>query len=199
VGAYKKAPMALMILAAMVLLSVFDVVPLVVCVLGAALAAVVSGCLSVEQAYDSLRWNSLVLMAGMLPLADALQDSGGTLLIVEGLLNFFGDVGTGTMFTVLFFLTASLGLVLSNTASAVLVAPIAITAAQALQVSPYPFCIAVLIAASAAYSTPVSTPVVTMVVEPGRYQFMDFVKVGTPLLLLTWLVSIVVTPMIFPY
>ena len=83
--------------------------------------------------------------------------------------------------------TAVLGLVLSNTASAVLVAPIAIAAAEALDVSPYPFALAVLIAASAAFSTPVSTPVVTLVVEPGRYKFMDFVKVGIPLTLIMWL------------
>ena len=94
---------------------------------------------------------------------------------------------------------ASLGLFLSNTASAVLVAPIAIMAAEALGVSPYPFAIAVLIAASAAFITPFSTPVVTLVVEPGRYSFVDFVKVGIPLLLLTWLTTLVVTPLFFPY
>ncbi len=199
VPVYKKAPVALMILGAMVLLSVLDLVPLVVCVLGAAIAAVVSGCLSAQQAYRSIHWSSLVLVAGMLPLADALQQTGGSALIVEGLLDATGDAGPSVMLTVIFALTAALGLVLSNTASAVLVAPIAITAAGYLQVSPYPFAIAVLIAASAAYSTPVSTPVVTLVVEPGRYSFMDFVKVGVPLLVLTGLVTVLVTPLLFPY
>ena len=99
----------------------------------------------------------------------------------------------------IFFLTAALGLVLSNTASAVLVAPIAIYTAAALGVSPYPFAVAVLIAASAAYSTPVSTPVVTLVVDPGRYRFTDFVKVGLPLLFLTYLVTVLVAPLIFPF
>jgi di/tricarboxylate transporter len=103
------------------------------------------------------------------------------------------------MLTVIFFLTAALGLFLSNTASAVLVAPIAIVAAEALGVSPYPFAVAVLIAASAAFVTPVSTPVVTLVVEPGRYQFMQFVKVGVPLLFLTYAVTLVVAPLIFPF
>ncbi len=199
VESYRKAPTALAIVAAMVLLSVFELVPLVVSVLAAAITAVVTGCILVERAYNSVRWSSLVLVAGMLPLADALQQTGGSALIVEGLLHTFGDVEPSAMFTLLFFMTASLGLVLSNTASAVLVAPIAITAAQALQVSPYPFVIAVLIAASAAYSTPVSTPVVTLVVEPGRYRFIDFVKVGAPLLLITWLVATLVTPLLFPY
>ena len=103
------------------------------------------------------------------------------------------------MMTVLFFLTAALGLFLSNTASAVLVAPIAIFAAEALNVSPYPFAVAVLIAASAAFVTPVSTPVVTLVVDPGRYSFMDFVKVGVPLLLLTYGATMLVAPLIFPF
>ena len=199
VEAFRKAPTALMILGAMVLLSVFKVVPLVVCVLGAAMAAVMTGCLSAERAYHSVSWSSLVLVAGMLPLADALQLSGGSDMIVDQLMYAFGDAGPNTMFTILFFLTAALGLVLSNTASAVLVVPIAITAAEALGISPYPFAIAVLIAASAAFSTPVSTPVVTLVVEPGRYRFTDFVKVGIPLLVLTWLTAMLVTPLVFPY
>ena len=103
------------------------------------------------------------------------------------------------MLTVIFFLTAALGLFLSNTAAAVLVAPIAIVAAQTLGVSPFPFAVAVLISASAAFVTPVSTPVVTLVVEPGRYSFMDFVKVAVPLLLLTYVMTLIVTPLIFPF
>jgi di/tricarboxylate transporter len=118
---------------------------------------------------------------------------------VDRLLAAFGDSSPQVMLTVLFFLTATLGLILSNTASAVLVAPIAIAAAGALGVSPYPFAVAVLIAASAAFATPVSTPVVTLVVEPGRYQFMDFVKVGVPLLLITYLVTLWLAPLVFPY
>ena len=199
VPVYKKAPLALAILGVMVLLSVLNVAPLVVLVLFAAMVAVTSGCLSTEHAYRSIHWSSLVLVAGMLPLATALQQTGGSDLIVEALLEAVGEADPGVMLTVIFALTATLGLVLSNTASAVLVAPIAITAAQALEVSPYPFAIAVLIAASAAYSTPVSTPVVTLVVGPGKYGFMDFVKVGVPLLVLTWLVTLLVTPIFFPY
>jgi di/tricarboxylate transporter len=110
-----------------------------------------------------------------------------------------GESGPYSMMTILFFLTAGLGLVLSNTASAVLVAPIAIYAAQSMGVSPYPFAVAVLIAASAAYSTPVSTPVVTLVVEPGNYSFATFLKLGVPLLLLTYGATLLVTPLVFPF
>ena len=196
---YRRMPLALFILSVMVLLSIFDVIPLVATVIIAALAAVFTRCMTMEDAYRSIHWSSLVLVAGMLPMADALEKTGGTALIVDALMQGVGDAGPGIMLTVLFFLTAAVGLFLSNTASAVLVAPIAIVAAESLGVSPYPFAVAVLIAASAAFVTPVSTPVVTLVVEPGRYQFMDFVKVGVPLLFLTWLTTLLVAPMIFPY
>jgi len=181
--ARRRAPIALAILAAMVLLSALDVVPVVAAVLMAALAAVCTGCLSMDTGYRSIHWSSVVLIAGMLPVADALQATGGVDLLVDALLAGLGEAGPYEMMTVLFVLTASLGLVLSNTATAVLMAPIAVRAAQVLEVSPYPLAMAVAIAASAAFVTPVSTPVVTLVVAPGNYRFMDFVKVGLPLLI----------------
>lgn len=199
VPSYRRMPVALAILVAMVLLTIFDVVPLVTAVLMAALAAVFTRCLTMEDAYRGIHWSSLVLIAGMLPLADALNKTGGTQLIVDGLMAAVGDASPYMMLSVIFFLTATLSLVLSNTASAVLVAPIAIYVAAALDVSPYPFAVAVLIAASAAYSTPVSSPVVTLVVDPGRYKFTDFIKVGVPLLLLTYVVTLVVVPLLFPF
>jgi di/tricarboxylate transporter len=199
VPSYRRMPVALAILAAMVLLTIFDVVPLVAAVLMATIAAGVTGCLTIQDAYRSIHWSSLVLIAGMLPLADALTTTGGTQVIVDALMSAVGEASPYTMLSVVFFLTAILGLVLSNTASAVLVAPIAIYLAQSLELSPYPFGLAVLIAASAAYSTPISTPVVTLVVEPGRYKFLDFIKVGVPLLFLTYLVTLLVAPLIFPF
>ena len=152
-----------------------------------------------EDSYRAIHWSSIVLIAGMLPLADALEKTGGTEIIVNGLMYSLGDSSPQLMLTVIFFLTAGLGLFLSNTASAVLVVPIAIIAAEKLGVSPYPFAVSVLIAASAAFMTPVSTPVVTLVVEPGRYGFMDFVKVGVPMLLLTYAVTLFVVPLVFPF
>jgi di/tricarboxylate transporter len=197
--AYRRKPVALVILAVMVLLTVFDVVPIVAAVMMAAMAAVFTRCLTMEDSYRAIHWSSLVLVAGMLPLADALQKTGGTRIIVDALMYGVGDSSPSLMLTVIFFLTAALGMFLSNTAAAVLVAPIAIIAAESLGVSPYPFAIAVLIAASAAFMTPVSTPVVTLVVEPGRYGFMDFVKVGVPLTLLTWVVTLLLAPLLFPF
>lgn len=199
VTSYRRRPIAITILVSMILLTVFDLVPLVTAVLMAALAAVFTRCITMEDAYRAIPWSSLVLIAGMLPLADALNKSGGTRFIVDNLLSVLGDSGPYVMLTVIFFLTAGIGLILSNTASAVLVAPIAIYAAEALNISPYSFAVAVAIAASAAYSTPVSTPVVTLVVEPGRYSFLDFVKVGVPLLVLTYLVTLLLVPLVFPF
>lgn len=199
VPSYRRMPAALIILAGMVLLTLFDLVPLVAAVMMAALAAVFTRCLTMEDAYRAIHWSSIVLIAGMLPLADALNKTGGTQFIVDALMSAVGESSPYVMLSLIFFLTASLSLVLSNTASAVLVAPIAIHAAGAIGVSPYPFAVAVLIAASAAYSTPVSTPVVTLVVEPGRYKFTDFLKVGVPLLFLTYLVTVLIAPLIFPF
>ena len=191
--------MALAILAAMVLLSALDVIPVVAAVLMAALAAVFSGCLSMEDGYRAIHWNSLVLIAGILPVADALTKTGGVDLMVGVLLGGEGEMNPYLMMTLLFFLTAALGLVLSNTATAVLIAPIAIRAAEVLGVAPYPFAMTVAIAASAAFVTPVSTPVVTLVVAPGGYRFLDFVRVGLPLLLLAWVTTLLVTPIFFPF
>jgi len=148
-------------------------------------------------------WNTrtrffAVLIAGMLPVANALDQTGGTAAIVGALQGATGDAGPYVMMSVLFLLTAGLGLVLSNTATAVLMAPVAIQAAEVMAVSPRPFAMVVAIAASAAFVTPVSTPVVTLVVDPGGYRFGDFVRVGTPLLVLTWLTALVVVPLAFP-
>ncbi|MBO6507538.1 MAG: SLC13 family permease [Roseibium sp.] len=194
-----KFTVAIAILIGMVVLSALNIVPVTIAVLLAAIAAVLFRTMTAEDAYRSVSLTTLVLIAGMLPLANALEMTGGSALIVEQLLHLVGEANPRIMMGALFLLTATLGLVLSNTASAVLVAPIAITAAEAQQVSPYPMAISVLIAASAAFSTPVSTPVVTLVVTPGNYAFSDFLKLGVPLTLIVGLVTILVTPFLFPF
>jgi di/tricarboxylate transporter len=152
-----------------------------------------------ENAYRSIHWSSIVLIAGLLPLADALEVTGGIDYVVNGMMSIVGDAGPRVVYSVIFFLTAGASLFLSNTAAAVLVAPVAIYMAQRLEISPYPLAVAVVFGASAAFSTPVSSPIVTLVVEPGRYRFIDFVKVGVPLMVLTWLVTLLVTPLVFPF
>ena len=196
--AHRRAPIAIGILLGMVVLSASGLVPVVAAVLIAALAAVASRCLTMEDAYRSISWSSIVLLAGMLPVADALEKTGGMDILVDTVVLGIGSAGPYAMMTLLFFLTAGLSLFLSNTASAVLIAPVAIQSALAMDVSPYTFAVVVLIGASAAFASPVASPVVTLVVEPGRYRFVDFMKIGTPLILLTYIVTLIVTPILFP-
>ena len=128
-----------------------------------------------------------------------LDKTGGVELIVSGLVSGVGDSGPYALLSLLFWLTALLGLFLSNTATSVVMAPIGIQAAQVLGVSPYPLAVAIVVAASAGFASPVSSPVVTLVVAPGRYRFIDFVKVGFPLMLLTYLIALVAIPLLFPF
>lgn len=198
VPAWRRMTVSLVILGGMVLLSVFEIVPLVAAVILAVLAAVYSRCLTMEEAYRSIHWSSVVLLAGMLSLAEALDKTGGMQLLVDALIDGAGDASPLAMLTAIFFMTAIPSLFLSNTAAAILVAPIAIFTAEALGLSPYPFAITVAVAASSAFATPIASPVVTLVVEPGRYRFVDFIKVGLPLIVVAWLITLFLVPVLFP-
>lgn len=197
--AYRQAPFALAILLTMVALMTFGVVPNVAAVLLAALAMGVFRCLRMEDAYRSINWPSLVVIAGMLPLARALEQTGGVTLIADGLVAGLGGFNPLVLLAGVFLLAALIGMFISNTATAVLVAPIAIVAAQKVGVSPYPFAMTVAIAASAAFATPVSSPVNTLVLAPGGYRFNDFVRVGLPLLLVIMALTLIMTPLLLPF
>ncbi len=196
--ARSRAPAALIILAAMIAAMTFGLIANVAAVLLAALALVLTRCVKMDDAYKVINWQSLVLIAGMLPMATALNETGGTTLIADGLVTALGDAGPMAMMAILFVLTMVIGCFISNTATAVLLAPIAIAAAQDMGVSPYPFAMTVAMGASAAFMTPVSSPVNTLVLVPGRYRFMDFVKVGTPMGLVVMAVSLLFIPLLFP-
>ncbi|HEY5717244.1 MAG TPA: SLC13 family permease, partial [Motiliproteus sp.] len=147
----------------------------------------------------SLNATSLVLLAGMLPLALAMKKSGALNLIVEQLVVGFGDQGPLALCAGLFVLTSLFSQFISNTATTVLVAPIALAAAQQLGVNPEPLLMTVALAASTAFSTPIASPVNTLVLAPGNYRFVDFVKVGVPLQLLSMLIILWLTPLLFPF
>jgi di/tricarboxylate transporter len=193
-----KAVHALVILAVMLVLMAFNLVPSVTAVLLAALAMVVTGCISMNNAYHSLNAQSLVLIAGMLPMATALEKTGGVTLIANGLITSLGDCGPFALMAGLFILTSVFSQFISNTATTVLVAPIAVAAAAGLGVSVYPILMTVAIAASAAFATPVASPVNTLVLGPGGYRFIDFVKVGVPLQILAMIVTLLAVPVLFP-
>ena len=194
----RKAPVAIAIILAMLGLMTFKVFPAVTAVLLAALALVLTRCLSMKDVYSAMSWESLILIAGMLPMATALQQTGGVELVVDGLLNALGSQGPYALLAGLFILTAVLSLFISNTATTVLIAPVAMAVASDLGVSPYTFLVTVAIAASTAFSTPVASPVNTLILAPGGYRFMDFVKIGVPLQLIAMLVTLVAVPIVFP-
>lgn len=194
----RKAPVAIVIILAMLGLMTFKVFPAVTAVLLAALALVLTRCLSMKNVYSAMSWESLILIAGMLPMATALQQTGGVELIVDGLLSALGSQGPFALLAGLFIVTATLSLFISNTATTVLIAPVAIAVASDLGVSPHTFMITVAIAASTAFSTPVASPVNTLIMASGGYRFMDFVKIGVPLQLIAMLVTLVAVPIVFP-
>jgi di/tricarboxylate transporter len=196
---YQKMPHAFLITAAMVTMALFDWVPLVAAVLLSAVAAVLSRCLTAADAYRAIHWQTLILLGGMLPLADALAVTGVTDNIAQLLFDSFGSSSPEVMLTVLFFVTIVLTNILSNTASAVLMAPLAISAAQLIGVSPYPLAITVVFAASSAFLTPVASPVVTLIVAPGKYRLIDFLKLGTPLVFVVYGVCYWGVPLLFPW
>ena len=196
--ARRRARVAVGILVAMAVVMAFQLLPNSATALLAALTMVASGCVRLDDVYRIISWKTLVLIAGMLPLATALTKTGATALMANGLITTLGSLGPFAMLAALFLVTALVGLFISNSATAVLIAPVAIEAAQALHISPHAFAMTVAIACCAAYVTPVSSPVNMLVVEPAGYSFQDFAKVGLPLLLLTMLVTVAVVAAIYP-
>lgn len=197
--ARSQAIHALIALTVMIVLMVTDPVPNVIAALIACLLMGKFRCIDMESAYKSIHWPTLILIVGMLPFALALQKTGGVDLIVGALISAVGEMGPRVMLASLFVLCAAIGLFISNTATAVLMAPIALGTAQQMGVSPYPFAMTIAIAASAAFMTPVSSPVNTLVLGPGNYKFMDFIRVGVPFTVLVMVVSVIAIPWFFPF
>jgi len=157
------------------------------------------GCIDLASAYRAIHWPTLILIVGMLPFSIALQRTGGVEQASGAILHLLGDSQPRVLLTGLFLATAGLGMFISNTATAVLMAPVAISLAKDLHASPYPFAMTVALAASTAFMTPISSPVNTLVVGPGGYGFGDFVKVGVPLTILTLIICVVLVPILLPF
>jgi len=194
----KQAPIALSVMGVMLLLMTFEVVPTVMAVLLATVAMVLGRCLTMKEAYRSINWESVVLIAAILPMATALDKTGGMQMIVDSVSGLTA-YGPYVMLAVLFLITSVFSQVISNTATAVLLAPIAYQSAINMQIDPHAFLMTVAIAASTAFATPVASPVNTLVLGPGQYKFTDFTKVGLLLQLIVFAVSVVLIPLIFPF
>jgi len=193
-----RAPYALATLALMIVLMVTGWIPNVLAALVAGLLMGAGGCVTLNSAYRSIHWPSLFVIVGMMPFSTALQKTGGIDLAVNGLVSIFGQAEPRLLLAALFAFTAIVGLFVSNTATAVLMAPIAVQLAAAFNASPYPFVMTVALAASAAFMTPVSSPVNTLVLAPGKYRFGDFVRVGVPFTFITLLITVVLVPWLLP-
>jgi di/tricarboxylate transporter len=196
--AHDRAPQALVILALVVVLMVTGVVPNVHAVLIGVLLMGVFRCIDIASAYRSINWQSLVLIVGMMPFSLALQRTGGVDLAADALLGLLGDGSPRLILALIFIVTAGLGMFISNTATAILMAPVALAIASYLGASPYPFAMIVALAASTAFMTPVSSPVNTLVVGPGNYRFADFIRMGVPFSLIAMVASVILVPILLP-
>ncbi|QIR26607.1 SLC13 family permease [Kluyvera genomosp. 3] len=197
--AHSQAPHAIFCLVLMVALMLTDEIPNPIAAIIACLLMGKFRCIDAQSAYKSIHWPSIILIVGMMPFALALQKTGGVDLVVKGLMDVGGGQGPYLMLGCLFVMCAAIGLFISNTATAVLMAPIALATAKSMGVSPYPFAMIVAMAASAAFMTPVSSPVNTLVLGPGRYSFSDFVKIGVPFTVLVMIICVILVPILFPF
>nr|WP_287904258.1 SLC13 family permease [Prevotella sp.] len=197
-----KAPVAAAIMLLMVAMMVFDFIPVapVTAVIIAGLLTVFAGCFrNVEAAYKTINWESIVLIAAMMPMSTALEKTGASALVSQTLVASLGAMGSTALLAGIYFTTSLMTMFISNTATAVLMAPIALVAAQQVGVSPYSFLFAVTLGASMCFASPFSTPPNALVMKAGGYSFMDYVKVGLPLQIIIGVVMTFVLPLLFPY
>ena len=160
---------------------------------------ILTGCLRMDEAYQLIEWKAVFLIAGMLPLGIALDQTGAAQLISNNLLSLVGNTGPIVITSALFLLSTLGSQIMPNPAVAVLLAPIALSAAANLGISPYPLMMTVAVSASAAFLSPVGHPANLLVMGPGGYRFADYFKVGLPLTIIVWLVVVFVMPLFWPF
>ncbi|HDP80913.1 MAG TPA: SLC13 family permease [Spirochaetes bacterium] len=198
---YRKSKIipSLLITAGVITAAATSVLPIMVSAIIGCILLIVTKCISIEEAYESIDWKIIFLLGGILSLGLALQKSGGAMLIAGGVLKTLGPYGPVVVLSVLYLLTSVLTEMMSNNATAVLLAPIAIIMSEAMGVSPRPMLMAVAFAASCSFMTPVGYQTNTMIYGVGKYRFFDFLKVGTPLALFLWLTATLLIPRIYPF
>lgn len=196
-----KAPVAALIMLLMIAMMVFDFIKVepVTAVLIAAVLMILTGCFrSVEAAYKTINWETVVLFAGMMPMSLALEKTGVSAMISGALV---GGLGSNpyVLMAGIYFTTSLMTMFISNTVTAVLMAPIALTCAMQVGISPVPLLFGVTVAASMCFASPFSTPPNALVMPAGQYTFMDYIKVGLPLQIIMGVVMVFVLPLLFPF
>ena len=197
-----KAPVAAAIMVLMVVMMVFDFIPVapVTAVMIAGVLMVITGCFrNVEAAYKTINWETIVLFAGMLPMSLALEKTGASEYISNSLVTGLGSYGPIVLMAGIYFTTSLMTMFISNTVTAVLMAPIALQSALQIGVSPVPFLFAVTVAASMCFASPFSTPPNALVMPAGQYTFMDYIKVGLPLQVIMGIGMVFALPLLFPF
>ncbi len=196
-----KAPLAAIIMLLMIAMMVFDFIPIepVTAVMIAGVLMVLTGCFrNIEAAYKTINWETITLIAAMMPMSVALEKTGASSMISHSLVSGLGSYGPYALLAGIYFTTSLLTMFISNTATAVLMAPIALTAAVELNLNPTAFLFAVTLGASMCFASPFSTPPNALVMQAGRYTFMDYIKVGMPLQIIMGIVMVFVLPLLFP-
>jgi len=198
----KKQMVTAVILFTVILIMALDIkaIPLEMAAVLGAIICIITGCLNEKEAYLGIDWTTIFLFAGMLPVAAAMEKSGAGKLIADLVIGVLGDNPSPIFITsVLFALSAGLTQFMSNTASTALLAPIGLAIAVGIGAAPAAVLMAIAVGASCAFATPVGTPPNTLVLGPGNYRFMDYVKVGTPLVGICFVVSVIIIPLVWPF
>ena len=195
-----KAGVAGFILLAMILTITFKILPPVISILAAAILMIITGCFrNVETAYQSIRWQNVIFFAAMLPMATAMQKTGASEMISKGLVDLLGGLGPHSVMAALYIITALFTMFVSNTATVIIFAPIALQSALTLGVSPYPFVLAVATAGAMCLASPYATPPNAIVASTGQYGYMNYVRLGLPLQLIYVVVMVLLLPLLYPF
>ena len=195
---WPKATKALVIVVSVLVIAATGLLSIVAAAAAGALMMVLSGCISTEEAYGAIEWNVLFLLAGMLALGAAMEKTGASTMLAEGMIGGVGGFGPIVLLAAFFGITMLLTEVMSNNATVALLLPIAITAAHSIDADPRAFMFAVVFAASSSFMTPVGYQTNTMIYGPGQYRFVDFVRVGAPLNLIFWVLGTLLIPWFWP-
>mgnify|MGYP001828864476 CR=1 FL=1 len=194
----EKASLAMLIMAAVILSVLVGWLPIAIAAIAGSALMIVTGCLHIEDAYRQIDWRAVFLIAGMLPLGIAMEQSGAAQFLAEGMIDLVGDLGSIAILTGLFLLTSVASQFMPNAVVTVLMAPIALSTAAEQNISPYSLMMVIAISASAAFMSPVGHPANVLVMGPGGYRFSDYLKVGMPLTIVVLIITLLVLPIFWP-